>query len=215
MNDDIAPLDETDSDYATNIATVGKALGLLAKEGFPLKLWQGIIDDADFRRRLAIMARYEFAQRFSSFEPYNASRLILGRDLITPEEIAKTPLASKLPAYGDEQLKRLKLNLPPLEVLCWLKENKFGLVAGPPVNVSLELLYNLFPSCFYQDKPWWLKLHATQSFASEEIIGSGWLALRISHIPSADGTSYEEMLRSLSPEERVPSAVEIAWFNIV
>lgn len=130
---------------------------------------------------------------------------ILGADLITPEEVAK----SRMIVYTDKQITALAETLPSEEVLRWCAENGYGMMPTPPAPMSVLDVRALLSRHFFKKTGDW---YDDKKFAQEEKTGSGWLAVRKTPVPNSTSKSWGEQGKLLSDKERVPSATEISWF---
>jgi len=139
------------------------------------------------------------------FKGEDAARLILGSDIIFPHEIAEARGLS----YAEDQLQHLAETLPPEDVIRWLKENSFALMAGPPQQMGLLDVRSLEPTLFYSKKGGW---YNNQSFAQNDKANCEWLAIRKEPVSNSTRKNWNGQLVLLSKDERVPNAGEMSWF---
>ncbi|KKT32630.1 MAG: hypothetical protein UW19_C0018G0052 [Candidatus Moranbacteria bacterium GW2011_GWF2_44_10] len=137
---------------------------------------------------------------------YNDVRTILGQDFITPEEIA---IARKL-TYGDDVLQYFTETLPSEEVLQWLRDNGFVLIAGPPSPMSLLEVRDLNAQLLYTKSGGWYA-EAKQKFSRDDKVVSEWLMLRKGVVPKSTSKTWDEQQKLLSEAECVPNAPETTW----
>src|SRR3989344_1283582 len=125
---------------------------------------------------------------FSAKTPnYDLARSILGKDFISPEEIAK----SRSVAYSDEQLGRFGDTLPSQEILEWCRDNGFALMATPPKKMSIL------------DVRW---------FSRDDTTGDGWLMVKKEPVGNSTNKNWDEQKKLIGDAERVPNAAEMCWF---
>jgi hypothetical protein len=187
---------------------IAKFFRVMAREGVDLKHYQLPIDDKTARRNLAEYLNLgcpEIKDGQIVVAPYNNyafTRTILGKDFIEPKEIAQ---ARKL-VYSDALLRYFAETLPSEEVLQWLHENGFTLIAGPPNPMSFleicELKNQLFcsePGNYYAN------------FSREDKVHPEWLMLRKGIVPKSTGKTLYEQEKLLTEVEYVPNASETMW----
>lgn len=174
-------------------------------------------DDA-FRQRAA---RFMLAGGYTSANEQMA-RLLLGDDLITPAEV----IAKRQPVpregqeiepliYTAEQLEFIYTTVPPLEVLVWYRDHNYGLVPLPPRKLNLLAIRDLKPIVFCTSEGGWYA-GDEQEFSRNEVVeitDTGWLAIRKDAVPKSTRKAYEQQCGLLLPEEHVPQAVQVAWFD--
>ena len=137
---------------------------------------------------------------------YDLARTILGQDFISPEEIAQ---ARKL-VYGDDLLQHFSETLPSEEVLQWLRDNSFVLVAGTPNPMSLLEVRNLNAQLFYSKEGGWYA-EPKQKFSRDDKVTAEWLMLRKTIVPNSTSKTWGEQEKLLSEVEYVPNAPEATW----
>lgn len=137
---------------------------------------------------------------------YNDVRAILGNDFISPEEIAEV---RKL-TYGDDLLRHFAETLPSEEVLQWLRDNGFVLIAGTPSPMSLLEARNLNVQLFYTKSGGWYE-EPKQKFSRDDKVTAEWLMLRKGIVPNSTRKTWDEQQELLSEVEYVPNAPEATW----
>ena len=217
MPENIASLVEKLS-YSEVLGRAAKLARLLEDLGVPWEAWQWPIDDLAFRARLANYWR----ARGDIFAPYGIARLVLGDDLITPEEITdkrksepKEEGQEVVPlVYAPDQLVcfRRTLEALPLDYLKWLVEHNYVLVAGPPEPKNLLGVRELDASLFRSQQGGWYA-GDEQKFSRDELAEAVWHAIRKDHVPNSTSKPYDKQCGLLLPEEQVPTAVKVAWVD--
>lgn len=146
--------------------------------------------------------------RFTAKAPnYDLARTILGKDFISPEEIAKS---RKGVVYTDEQLAHFGDTLPAQDVLEWCRDNGMMLVAGPPKAMSLLDVRDLKPDYYYSKKDgWYAEDH--QTFSRNDKTEPVWIALRKEPIAGSLGKNWSEQSDLISDPMSVPNAAEAVW----
>jgi hypothetical protein len=137
---------------------------------------------------------------------YDLARTILGKDFISPEEIAQ---ARKL-TYSDDLLQHFAETLPSEEVLQWLRDNGFVLIAGTPNPMSLLEVRNLNAQLFYSKEGGWYA-EPKQKFSRDDKVTAEWLMLRKTIVPNSTSKTWGEQEKLLSEVECVPNAPEATW----
>ena len=137
---------------------------------------------------------------------YDLARTILGKDFISPEQIAKS---CKL-VYTDEQLATFGDTLPAQDVLEWCRENGYILVAGPPRAISLLEIRDLQPNYFYSKQGGWYA-ESKEVFSRRDRAATAWIMLRKESVPESQRKSWDKQQTLLSEFEIVPNAAETAW----
>ncbi len=148
-------------------------------------------------------------ERFCAPIPdFNLARKILGADFISPEQIAETRDLT----YSNKQLANLKTTLPYREVLEWLKQNGYMVVAGPPQEMSLIDLREISWEYFggkWRRPDWYTRPEET--FSREEKVRCRWYILRKEYVPNSLYGLFTSQQKRLLETERVPTAVELVW----
>src|ERR1700722_9002644 len=103
-------------------------------------------------------------RRFTAKQPnYDLARTILGKDFISPEEVAQ----SRKITYTDEQLATFGETLPAQDVLEWCRDNGTMLSAGPPKAMSLLDVRALHAPYFYSKEGGWYA-ESKQTFSRDD-----------------------------------------------
>ena len=139
---------------------------------------------------------------------YDDVRAILGKDFISPEEIAK---ARKI-VYGDDLLAHFARTVPSEKVIRWLRENGFVLMAGPPKPLSLLEIRDINAQLFYSKEGGWYA-NERERFSRDDKVAPEWLMLRKGIFPDSMRKNWDEQRALLSEfeAEYIPNAPEVAW----
>lgn len=203
----VASLDPSDV-----LDKTAKLFRVMEKEGVSWKSWQHPINNKAARRNLAEYLNLGCPKMkegqivVASANDYDLARTILGKDFISPEEIAR---ARKL-VYGDDLLQHFAETLPSEEVLQWLRENGFVLMAGTPNPMSLLEVRNLNAQLFYSKEGGWYA-EPKQKFSRDDKVIAEWLMLRKGVVPKSTSKKWDEQQKLLSEVEYVPNASETTW----
>ncbi len=141
------------------------------------------------------------------FKNEDAARMILGDDVIFPDEIAEARGLS----YTEDQLQHFADTMPSEDVLRSLKAANFGLMAGPPSPMSLLDVRRTESGLFFSKTGGWFE-GEEQKFAREDCALTSWLAIRKEPVPNSTSHNWNEQLGLVKAEERVPNAGEMSWF---
>lgn len=133
------------------------------------------------------------------------ARMILGDDIVFPDEIAEARGLS----YTDADLKHFADTMPSEEALRWCKANGYAVVAGPPSPMGLIEIRSLKPDHFHSKTGGWYEGYA---FGYGDKAKTEWLAIRKEPVPNSVNQNWSEQLRLLSKDEQVPNAGEMSWF---
>ncbi|MBI5004166.1 hypothetical protein HZC00_03675 [Candidatus Kaiserbacteria bacterium] len=146
-------------------------------------------------------------RRFSTKAPdYALARMILGKDFISPEEIAK----SRGLVYTDEQLAKFGETLPPQEALEWCRDNRAGLMAGPPRSMSLLEVRALKDVYFYSKEGGWYA-GETEIFARNDKVDPVWIAFLKEPVEESFNKNWTEQQVLVTNPMVVPNAAEETW----
>lgn len=137
---------------------------------------------------------------------YETAKMILGKDFISPEEIAK----ARCVTYTEGELAKFGETLPPQEVLEWCRDNVCMLVAGPPSAMSLLEVRDLKNEYFYSKKDDWYSDEA-QKFAQSDKVEPVWFALRKESIADSFKKNWSEQSELVGEPMIVPNAAEVVW----
>src|SRR3989344_2643603 len=140
------------------------------------------------------------------FKNEEIARLILGDDIVFPDEVAE----SRGLSYTDAQLKHFAEMMPSEEVLRWCKTNGYAIVAGPPSPMGLLEVRTFKSEHFYSKGGGWYG--GGHAFGNGDRAETEWLAIRKEPVPNSLNQSWSEQLRLLSKDEQVPNTGEMSWF---
>lgn len=140
------------------------------------------------------------------FKNEEVARLILGDDIVFPDEISKIRGLS----YTDAQLKHFANTIPSEKALRWCKTNGYVVMAGPPSPIGLLEVCSLKPDHFYSKTDRWYEEH---TFGHSDKAQTEWLAIRKEPVSdSLNKKNWIEQLRLLRNDNQVPNAGETSWF---
>lgn len=146
-------------------------------------------------------------KRFSAKMPnYDLARTILGKDFISPEEIA----TARGLTYTDGQLATFGDTLPAQEALEWCRDNGMMLVAGPPKSMSLIDVRSLKADYFYSKQGGWYT-NDTEKFAKNDKAEPVWIALRKEPVADSFKKNWSEQNELVATPMVVPNAAETVW----
>jgi hypothetical protein len=150
----------------------------------------------------------EGIRRYTAKMPnYDTARMILGKDFISPEDIAK----ARGVVYTEEQLLHFgKTMTPSQEVLKWCRDNDYMIVAGPPRPMSLLEVRDLNQKYFYSETGGWYA-NDKEKFARNDKVEPWWIMLRKKPIDDSTDKNWTEQQKLLQPAEFVPNAAEVTW----
>ncbi len=144
-------------------------------------------------------------RRFSTKAPdYTLAQTILGKDFITPEEVAK----SRGITYTEDQMAKFGDTLPLQEVLVWCRDNGYMVVAGPNKPMSLLEVREMKSGYFYSKSGGW---YADQKFARNDKADTRWIMVRKEPVPGSTNKTWNEQQALLSDVEITPNAAEFVW----
>ena len=161
---------------------------------------------------------------------YQSARRILGKDFITPEEVATarffpytkeeeivrrildindftTPeevAAVRYLPYTKEELEYFAKTLPAEETLHWAKKNNYAVVAGPHKRLDLKGVHLVN----YDIKFFFFPFGDFR----EDSVRPAWLIIRKMPVPNSTNKNLSEQLQLLTKDEEVPNVAEISWF---
>jgi hypothetical protein len=137
--------------------------------------------------------------RFTAKAPnYELARTILGKDFISPEEIA----TARGVTYTDEQIAKFGDTLPVQEMLEWCRNNDMMLVAGPPKAMSLIDMRPNKDSWYTREK---------ENFSRNDKVESTWIALRKEPVVNSFSKNWNEQQRLITEPTVVPNIAEAVW----
>lgn len=159
-------------------------------------------------RKYAKLVAEAFLGEDTAKMSYDDVRAILGKDFITPEEIAT---ARKLTyTYNEDQLQHFADTLPSEEELLWLRDNGFMLVAGPSIQMSLLEVRSINNKLFYAETEGWYA-NEREKFARDENVNCEWLMLRKTPVANSTSKTWNDQQKLISEVEFVPNAAEVCW----
>ncbi len=169
------------------------------------------MDELERRRNVLMTQLYIGAMYVVTNTPLEkVTRLMLGGDLITPQEIHR---AFDNLVYSREQLTLLKRTFPSDETVWWCHNNDYMLIAGPPRALSLRDMRALRPQYFYrQSGSCWFDEHA---FSDSERVPLRWLKIRKDATPGSQCKEVTEQCSLMSEHETIPTAAETVWAIMV
>jgi hypothetical protein len=113
--------------------------------------------------------------------------------------------------YKDDVLQHFIETLPSAEVLLWLRDNGFVLIAGPPLPMSLMEICELEYRLFYRKHGGVINYCYNEKFFLEDKIHTDWLMLKKTAIENSFGRMWDKQLELISEVEYVPNAPEACW----
>lgn len=153
-------------------------------------------------------------KRFSAKAPdYRLARTILGKDFISPEEIAAT---REFAFYNHELLAKFGDTLPSQEALKWCRDNGMMLVPGPPKAMSLLDVRAVVDISYFCSKgpklndPDWYD-NDSQVFARNDKVEPAWIAICKEPVLGSLHLSWADQSNLVSAPATVPNAAEVAW----
>lgn len=146
-------------------------------------------------------------RRFTAKAPdYEFAKAILGKDFISPEEIAK----ARGLTYTDEQLVKFHETLPTREVLEWCRASGCMLVAGPPRAMSLLDIRAQKADYFASKEGGWYA-ERVQKFARGDKVHPIWIALRKEPVADSLGKNWDDQSQLVEAPMLVPNVAEVVW----
>ena len=131
---------------------------------------------------------------------YASAQRILGKDFISPEEIAE----HRRMYYTEEQLEQFEQSLPSMEVLEWCRDNGYMLIAGPNRPMSFLEVRSLNKNYFYLRG-------SVQNFAEIDKAETRWIMLRKEPVQGSTSKNWSEQQALLSETEVTPNVAEVTW----
>lgn len=198
-----------------NLDTVAKFHRLLAKEGVGPDHINAPNNSVVKRRNLAEYLQMGCPKVNGSGEVvtnqlpegHELTRLILGDDYITPEELANAYGTS----YSDEQLEHFADTLPDTQTILWLRANGYMLIAGPSTEMNLLEIRELDNKLFYSKTEGWYA-EKDQKFAKNDKVKAGeWLAIRKDEVPNSLCKTWTEQQDLITDPEHVPNAPKVSY----
>jgi len=145
--------------------------------------------------------------RYSAKAPdYELAKTILGKDFISPEEIA----ARRGLTYSDELFAAFGQMLPDEEGLVWCRDNGMPLFGGPPRSKSLLGIRGLNPAYFYSTEGGWYAKDA-ETFSRLDLVEPIWIALRKEPVAGSLSQDWPTQRPMVTNPAIIPNAAEAAW----
>lgn len=197
------------------LGTVAKLIRLTEKEDVEWSHWQHPTNNVTARRNLAEYLQNGCPKVNTNGEVvtnqlpegHELTRLILGDDYITPEEVATAYSVS----YTDEQLEHFADTLPDTETILWLRANGYMLIAGPPTELNLLQVRELDNKVFFSKTEGWYA-NDKEKFARDDVVNGGqWLAIRKEAVPNSFSKTWNEQQDLITEDEHVPNASEVSY----
>lgn len=146
-------------------------------------------------------------RRFTAKMPnYDLAKTILGKDFISPEEIAK----SRRLTYIDAELATFGETLPDETALAWCRENGCALVAGPPNAMSLLDIRAHHNPYFYTKEDGWYA-DPRQKFSRDDKADPVWIALKKEPVEGSRSRTWSQQIALVKSPMIVPNAAEAVW----
>ena len=146
-------------------------------------------------------------KRFTAKTPnYETAKQILGKDFISPEEIATTRGVT----YTDEQLAKFGDTLPDQEALEWCRDNSMMLIAGPPKSMSLLDVHAVKKDYFYSKEGGWYS-NKSEKFAKNDKAEPVWIALSKEPVADSLDKNWPEQSDLVAEPMVVPNAAVAVW----
>jgi hypothetical protein len=132
--------------------------------------------------------------------------VLLGKQFISPGDIA-----SKIPAlaYHPEHVADLEQTLPSKAELEDMRTTHF-LIAGPPTEMSLLALHDLFRDQFLSGSSSWYQL-PEETFSQTDLVTPGWLKPRRQFALATAEKFWPEQLALIPEPEYVMNIAETVW----
>ena len=199
--------------WGESYGQVGAALKALQDHGVGRSHLKKLRADPGYAQRVAqafLRVRDEkSAVEFGLMKDFRRACMILGEDIVFPDEIAEAFGLS----YTSAKLRHFAETLPSEEVLRWCKENGYAIVAGPPKPVSFLDIRSSSPENFIVKSGGWIE-DENQLFGKEDKANHEWLMIRKGTVPRCFMLEWDNQIQFLSSEERVPNVAELVWFII-
>ncbi len=144
---------------------------------------------------------------------YNLARKILGKDFISPSEIAR----QRNLVYARRLLAVCENTLPSEEDLVWCCDNDMSLMAGPPTVMSLidvravkPWFFNAWGAPIHFGKDWYDEV--SESFARiDKIAALGWIAFRKKPVEDSLNKIWMDQQSLVMEHTIIPNVAEMAW----
>ncbi|MFA6183671.1 MAG: hypothetical protein WC682_01050 [Parcubacteria group bacterium] len=155
---------------------------------------------------------------------YDDAHMILGKDFISPEEIAKAFCKN---IYSKKMLQHYIDTLPAQHEIEWARDKGHVLVAGPPKKMTLEEINSLFSDYFCRKRkdPEFYSNHCSghwadpvqankeveEIFNRQEAIQLTWLMISKNIVPLSDDDTWEEIQWRIFKGGYIPTITEVIW----
>ena len=136
------------------------------------------------------------------------ARLILGDDLITPEDIESATGIR----YTDEQKAHAAETMPTdLETLQAIKADGMAMVFGPSEDMSLLEVRDLDNQLFCLEKDGWYAESKHSFSRTDKVRGGQWLIIRKTPVDESTSKNWSEQSAMIKLGDRVPNAAEMSY----
>ena len=139
------------------------------------------------------------------------ARLILGDDLITPEDIESATGIR----YTDEQKAHATETMPDLEMLQAIKADGMMLVFGPPKDLNLLKVRDLDKQMFDLKKDGWYAQSEHSFSRTDKVRGGQWLIIRKTPVDRSTSKNWSEQSAMIKLGDRVPNAAEMSYALLI
>ena len=214
MSTNIAALDQTEPDVSNVLDFTANFFRALGKAGVSVKDFRLPVQNRVARRNLAEFLKAGCpkvvttnGQNTETLVGYELAATILGKDFVTPEEIASARVGV---VYTEDQLEQFESSLPSREELEWLRDNGYMLIAGPPKEMSLLDIRDLNNEYFYSKTEGWYSAEK-EKFSRDDKATTKWLKLRKREVPNSTNKTWDEQQPLLLEVEHVPNVAEVVW----
>lgn len=139
---------------------------------------------------------------------YLLAQQILGKDFISPEDIAK---ACGI-IYTSKQIKQLRApdSFPTPDAIKRCRNEDCILVAGPPNPLSLLDICILKPNMFWSTGEGWYSLDV-QTFSRNDKVESSWIAIGKKAVLHSTGKNWGTHQELRDQSTYVPNVAEVVW----
>lgn len=174
------------------------------------ELIQNLIEDKQKMTKVVSLAwKNETSEKDSHFWGQYCwlGRVILGRDFISPKEVARTLSID----YTDNELNHLQKTLPDERILHWYRNNGYLLIAGPPRDLNLLEIQKFQKKIIhYGECHPWLFIEDNEEFPkSDTVKANRWIAIK-KQAYSFDKT-WEEQQKVIPKTDYIPNVAEVSF----
>jgi len=139
---------------------------------------------------------------------YDHARAVLGEDFISPEEMVQTRRLGRL-VYSEEVLAKFHSATLFPETFLWCRDNGMGLVAGPPIPMSVFGMRARGIGYFsYQD---FVNAWDCEKFAHSDKVEPVWIAIHKEPIADSFREIWASQRGMVSDPLAIPNVAEVAW----